>query len=286
MKIIKYILKEISLILSDKQLAIIRCIVKLGYIPHLKNPRSLNEKINYIKLYNRNPLRCMITDRLKVREYVIEKCPEVKFSKIYWYGINFDEKVWDSLPNNFVVKANHGSKMVKIVDKDMVTFDEILSITEEWLKRDYTRYGREWFYKNLDKYLLIEERLSVNNDNHLPPDFKFYVFNGKAEFVLVDADRFINHKQNFYTNKFEPINIQRSRPTGNNIEKPINFEKAISIAEQLAVDFDFIRVDLFLLHAGIYFGELTNSPGNGFIKFKPKAFDFEMGAKLPRKILR
>jgi hypothetical protein len=284
--IILYLLKEASLILNDKILVIIMCIFKLGYIPHLKKPRSLNEKINYLKLYNRNPLRCMITDRLKVREYVLTKCPEIKFSKIYWHGIDFDNNVWNSLPDKFVLKANHGSGMVKIVNKEIMTFTKIVPVIKKWLKLDYSRYGREWFYKNLDKFIIAEELLIENSYNFTPMDFKYFVLNGKATFVQVDINRFTNHKRNLYSEKFEKIKTLLLYPLGDDIEKPIAFDKAVSMAEQLAVDFDFIRVDLYLINDEIYFGELTNMPGNGFERFIPKAFDFEMGKKLPDKILR
>lgn len=279
------LLKEASLILSDKQIAVIRFIIKQCYIPHFKNPRSLSEKINYIKLYNRNPLRELVADRLKVRNYVVQKCPSINFPTVYWHGIDFNKDIWDSLPEKFVIKANHGSNMVKIINKSKISFNEIVPVLNKWLNRDYSRYGREWFYKKLDKYIIAEEMLI--NENISPPDFKFFVLNGKCEFIQIDTNRFTNHKRNLYTVAFEEMDVRLVYPPWcDNIKKPKIFEKAVSTAEKLAVDFDFIRVDLYLLNNEIYFGELTNMPENGFGKFTPKSFDFDMGSKLPKKILR
>jgi hypothetical protein len=284
------LLKEISLVLTDEQITMLMFILMLKYIPHFKNPRSLSEKINYIKLYNRNPLRAMVTDRLKVREYIDQIMPSrfrLKFTKILWHGVNLTLDIWNALPDNFVIKANHGSHMVKIVDKGTASFVEVEKIVRSWLKKDYTRYNREWIYKDLERYLVVEEKLIYRNST--PPDYKFFVCSGKVELVCVFSDRFENLKLNFYTRDFKRLDLKNSYlPPGRDIEKPIVFDEAVIIAEKLAVDFDFIRVDLYLLDGGggVFFGELTNIPANGFRKYYPKRFDFELGAKLPPKIDR
>jgi len=279
------LLKKISRILSDYQIAYIMFIIKHGYIPNFKNPRSLNEKINYIKLYNRNPLRAMVVDRLKVREYVSEKSPRCYLPKIYWSGKSFTKDTWDSLPNEFVLKANHGSKMTLIVNKSIDDYDTVKLETEAWLKKDYSKFGREWIYENLEKYLIVEEKLEFNGD--IPPDYKFFVCSGKVEMVQLDLDRFSQPSQNIYTKDFQLMDATLFHKKSNEIiEKPKCYDDAVQIAEELAVDFDFIRVDLYLIDDKVYFGELTNTPGNGFRKFNPKELDFELGSKLPAKIIR
>lgn len=278
------ILKNLSLLLSDRQLIFIMFVLKHRYIPRLKNPRSLNEKINYIKLYNRNPLRKKIVDRLKVREYVKSLNTECKLPDILWHGDIFNADIWESLPIEFVIKANHGSKMTLIVDKKSSNYKKVTGIVQSWLKKDYSSFGREWMYSNLKKYLLVEEKLNI--DGEIPPDFKFFVLNGRVELVQVDLDRFGSHKRNLYSRAFKKLDATYGYPSTGNIDKPKGFEKAVDIAESLSIDFDFIRVDLYLVDGEIYFGELTNTPENGFLKFTPKSLDFELGAKLPDKILR
>jgi hypothetical protein len=280
----KGILKKLSLVLSDYNIAYLMFVWRLGYLPNFHNPRSLNEKINYIKLFNRNPLRSLVADRLKVRGYVTERCPDCSFPAILWHGTHFDRAAWDVLPGTFVIKANHGSNMTRLVDKGKVAFDEIKKETDSWLKKEYSRYGREWVYYDLEKYLIIEEMLCPTGS--APADFKFFVLNGRVEFVQVDLERFSAHRRNLYTRDFVRIEAQYMFPSTDDIPKPDSFERAVEIAETLAADFDFIRVDLYLIEGKTYFGELTNTPGNGLERIKPKSFDFEMGGKLPDRIER
>lgn len=276
------ILKKISLILSDKQIAFLRFILKHKYIPRLTKPRSLSEKIQYIKLYNRNPVRKLIVDRLKVRSYVSEKSSSCKLVNILWSGTSFTKAAWETLPRKCVIKANHGSGMTMIIDKNLVSVEDVINKTEEWMKLDYSRIGREWVYKGIDRYLLVEEMLTFGDD--VPPDYKFFVFNQKVELVQVDLDRFSNHSRNLYSRNFDKLDATLSYSGTEGIAKPKAFEKAIRIAEELSVDFDFIRVDLYLIDDEVYFGELTNTPENGFGRISPKELDFELGEKLPAHI--
>jgi len=280
----KRILKKLSLVLSDYQIAYLMFVCKQRYLPNFHHPRSLNEKINYIKLFNRNPLRSLIADRVKVRDYVAQRCPGCSFPDMLWHGAHFDRLVWDALPGTFVIKANHGSNMTRMVDRGKVAFDEIKRETDSWLKKEYARYSREWVYYDLEKYLIAEEQLC--QDGSAPADFKFFVLNGRVEFVQVDLERFSAHRRNLYTRDFVRIDAQYMFPSTDDIPKPDTFDRAIEIAEKLSADFDFIRVDLYLIEGKIYFGELTNTPGNGLERIRPKSFDFEMGGRLPDRIER
>jgi len=278
------ILKKLSLLLSDYQIAYLMFVAKLGYLPHFENPRSLNEKINYIKLFNRNPVRALIADRLKVRDYAAERISGCNFPQILWRGTRLDRAAWDALPALFVIKANHGSKMTRIVDKRTDAFDGIERETDSWLSRDYSRYGREWIYDGLERYLIAEEMLG--HGGSAPVDFKFFVMNGRVGFVQVDIGRFGDHRRNLYTRDFIRIDAEYEHPSTDDVPKPDGFERALRIAERLAADLDFIRVDLYLLGGEIYFGELTNTPENGFGRMRPRSFDFEMGRLLPGRIER
>lgn len=282
---VKTLLKNISLALTDYQLAFIMFIFRHRYVPNFKSPRSFNEKINYLRLYNRNSLRSLIADRLKVRDYIKSKTSQCSFPKIYWHGVDFTPEVWKSLPEKFVIKANHGSKMVKIIDKKDSDYEEIKLLTDCWLKSDYAKYGREWWYKDLKRFLIVEEKLEFEGD--VPPDYKFFVCNGRVEMIQLDLDRFKIHRRNLYDRDFNLLDVELTIPSDKTkaVIKPESFEIAINIAEQLGTDFDFIRVDLYLLQNKVYFGELTNAPCNGIIRITPKSFDYYLGSKLPEKIL-
>lgn len=264
--------------LSDYWYTKIRFIKSHCYLPNLKNPKSFSEKINHIKLYKINELREKIVDRIWIRDYVLQKAPECKLIQNLWVGTNFTKNDWDNLPQEFVIKGNHGSGMVKVVDKKRNSFLEILDLTKVWMKTDYSEQGREWFYNKVENSIIVEEKLTFNGN--VPPDFKFFCLNNKVEMVQVDSNRFVKHTRNLYDRKFNELNVMLQYPVGLSNDKPLLFDKAILIAEKLSQSFDFIRVDLYILEDNIFFGELTNIPGNGIEKFKPKNFDFKLGRKL------
>jgi hypothetical protein len=277
-KIKRKIFKVFYNSLNDYWYARVRFIKSHRYIPNFKNPKSFSEKINHIKLYKINKLREKIVDRIWVREYIKQKAPECKLIENLWVGKEFTKEVWNSLPQEFVIKGNHGSGMVKVVDKKENSFLEILDLTKTWMIADYAKLGREWFYSKVEPLIIVEEKLKFKND--VPPDFKFFCFNGRVEIIQVDTERFIKHKRDLYDRYFNILDVKYIFERGQKIEKPLIYDQAVKIAEELSQDFDFIRVDLYLLDATVYFGELTNVPGNGVENFEPKSFDFELGKKL------
>ncbi|MDZ7860512.1 MAG: ATP-grasp fold amidoligase family protein [Candidatus Krumholzibacteriota bacterium] len=275
---IKYLFLKILRVIPDDLFNKVLFLFKVRYYPNFKNPVSLNEKINFIKLHSKNKLRKFVTDRLKVREYVKQKSDQCSLIDILWSGFSISRDIYDQMPNEFVIKANHGSGMVLLVDKNKHTFNEIFTITEKWKETDYALLTRQWVYNKLEKKLIIEEFLYF--DSGVPPDYKFFCINGKVELVQVDLNRFQEHKRNLYDKNFVRIDAALMYDQGHNIPKPKLFDDAVSIAEKLSQDFDFIRVDLYILPNAVYFGELTNTPGNGFEPFYPKEFDFEIGKKM------
>ncbi|HBL5393618.1 TPA: hypothetical protein LR347_004745 [Enterobacter hormaechei] len=265
----------------DSIFSIIAFIVRQKRIPKLFNPKSLTDKILLIKLNKNSPssyLRKLVSDRLAARDYVKDKSENCKLIKLLWKGVVLTIDDWNKLPRIFVIKANHGSKMVKIVDKERDTFDDVYNVTSEWLTRDYYKKGREWVYKDTPRLLVVEEFLQFSND--VPPDFKFFCLNGKVNFIQVDLDRFNGHSRNIYTPDFELLDVEYHFPKGYDLEPPIMLSKAIKVAEELSKEFDFIRVDLYLLDDGVYFGELTNFPGNCLESFSDYSFDLKMGSNL------
>ncbi|EON77498.1 Glycosyltransferase [Lunatimonas lonarensis] len=239
---------------------------------NLSNPKTFNEKINYIKLFSTNQLRVLVSDRLEVRKYVAERTHSCNLIPLLWSGVDFSREVYDKLPQKFVIKGNHGSKMVKIVDKHVDRYNDVLEFTKRWMKTDYYLRGRERNYRDLKRFLVVEAMLETK-ESTIPPDFKFFCFDGKVGFVQVDLDRFKQHRRNIYDTSFELLDFELHFAKGDPIKKPVQWEIALGVAEALSADFSFIRVDLFLVDGGVYFGELTNYPGNGLEKFNPGKFD-------------
>ncbi len=268
-------------LLSDKLYIQIRYWLEFGFWPDLKTPKRFSEKIQVLKLYDRSELRRIVAGRLTVRDYIIEKSGESILIPLAGRYDTFDINIWEKLPSSFVLKASHGSGMVQIVrSKEKADKYSIIHQANGWLNTDYYRFGREWVYKDLDRFILAEE-LILDNGGEVPSDFKFFCFHGKVKFVQVDIGRFQSQKRNLYDENFNYLEAGLNHPVGGDvIEKPALFEQARLIAEQLSSEFNFIRVDLYILQSRIYFGELTNFPGNGFERFNPDEFDFRFGKEL------
>jgi hypothetical protein len=255
-----------------------------GFPLNLKNPKSFNEKIQWIKIYDRMPLRECMADKIESKNLIIDYLGSDYVPKMYYYGINFNELILKSLPESFVIKASHGSKMNFFVkDKKELDITEVKNVIKEWLQINYYDKGKEWCYKNLKKRILVEELL-VENDK-FPHDYKFFMMNNKVRLIIVDSNRFENYQRNFYNKHWEPINIAYGEhPTNTeNIMKPKNLNKMIEIATLLSKNVSFVRVDMYNLNGKIIVGELTNYPANGFSRFVPMSFDYELGSYLEVK---
>ena len=283
---LKFILKKLFWggfhhLLSDRQYIMVRYWIEHGFLPDLDNPKRLSEKIHYLKLHDRSELRRTSADRLKVRDYVAKKAGEEYLIPLIGHYNFFTEKIWESLPGRFVLKASHGSAMVKIVhNKSEEIFEEVRKLTEEWLSRDYSKIGREWVYENTPREIVVE-KLIIDDDGNVASDYKFFCFHGKVKLLHVDMDRFGNGRRNFFNENLQPVNVKfRLPPKEEPVSLPENIREAIKVAEKLSEDFNFIRVDLYMAKKEIYFGELTNFPGNGFNRLEPDEYDLKYGEML------
>lgn len=267
--------------LSDRQYARVRYRLKHGFYPDLDNPKRFSEKIQYIKLYERTELRKTVANRLSVREYVKQRAgEEVLIPQLKVFRV-LDRSVWETLPNEFALKASHGSGFIRIIrNKKEESFDEVVLEVNQWLATDYYNFGREWIYKGMERFLIAEQLLLDDNDR-IPADYKFYCYDGKVDLLQVDLNRFKNQQRFLFDPSFEPVDARLLYPTGDkNPEKPDGFEEAVELAEKLSEPFNFIRVDLFIFDGKAWFGEMTNYPANGFQVFEPESMELEMGAKL------
>lgn len=270
--------------LPDKEYARVRYRLELDEWPDIDEPKKFTEKIQYIKLYERIDLRKRVADRTKVRDYVAEKAGREHLIPLINTFDTLTAPVWESLPPQFVLKANHGCGMIRIVfDKEEQEFEYVQQQTETWKQTNYFNIGREWVYKNLPRTILAEVLL-LNADNEIPRDYKFFCFSGEVKLIQIDYDRFGVQKRNLFDRNFNRINgTLLYPPYPGTTQKPENMNKAIEVAEKLSADFTFIRIDLYLLNKGIYFGEMTNYPGNGFIPFEPETLEYRVGSWLDLK---
>ena len=256
--------------------------IKTGRNLDLKNPKRFTEKLQWYKINYRNDLLHLCVDKYEVRDY-IKKCGlENILNGCYGVYNTYDEIDFDSLPNSFVIKKTNGGGGLNVIickDKSKFDFDKAKENITEWEGDDKDSGGREWSYYGLKSRIVIDEYLeNPENPEAGIADYKFFCFNGKVHSLVVDVDRYIDHKRNFYDAEWNYLDVSSDHLNfGDSLPKPEKFDEMKKVAEILSKDFPFVRVDLYLVKDKIYFGELTFYPWSGYVNFTPDEFDFVLG---------
>ena len=256
-----------------------------GVIINLDKPRTIQDKINWLKLFDSTPLKSRCADKILVHEYCKEKLGEdICIPIIKTYDKASDIK-WDELPKQFVIKCNHGSGM-NIIVKDKSKLDKAAARAklDKWMKEDFSfRNGYEMHYHNIRHRILVEKYM---NDGHCDlTDYKFFCFHGIPKMCLVVADR--NDKsathRNYYDMDFNYINLSKTKNKSNPKKldkKPESFELMKEYAEKLSADFKFVRVDFYEIDGKVYLGELTFTPAAGIFNYTDKKMEVKIGEML------
>lgn len=256
-----------------------------GEVLDLENPKTFNEKIQWMKLYDSTPLKTRLADKYLVREWVAEQIGEEHLIPLLGVWDTFDEIDFAKLPQQFVLKANHGCGW-NIIVKDKDTFDpkEAKEKMDQWMKEDYgLRSDLELHYMNMPPKIIAEEFIQNMDDLY---DYKIFCYHGKVEFICVTTDRNTGLKNTFYSINWEALPMSMiGRGSRCDLEKPKNLEKMIFIAEQLSHKFSFVRVDLYEVNDFILFGEMTFTPTSGNMKWEPQEMNLQYGnlINLPEK---
>ena len=265
----------------DKSYLSIVFYLKMGNRLYWKNPLTFNEKIQWLKLYDRNPNYTRLVDKAAVKDYVANKIgKEYVIRTIGLYDAP-EEIDFDSLPDRFVLKTTHGGGgggVVVCKDKSRFDIEDARKKLKKSLDSDIYTFYREWPYRNVPKKIIAEEYVE-SEDGDLR-DYKFFCFNGEPKFLKVDFGRFIEHHANYYDLEwnllpFEETDVPRN-PEHEEI-KPDNFGKMIELARKLSQGHKFLRVDLYSVKGNIYFGELTFYPASGLGTFNPQEWDWKLG---------
>jgi hypothetical protein len=251
----------------------------------LNNPQTLNEKIQWLKLYGYKPVHTTITDKYLARDYVAEKIGANYLVPLIGVYDHFDEINFDALPDEYIIKTNHGSgQNIIIRGLGDINKESVKNKCNLWLNENHYNATKEPQYKDIIPKILIENLLT-DERGVLPLDYKIHCINGKAEFVQVDIDRFNNHKRNFYSTDWTLLPFtwcpsDSGWINGRPIDRPVNFSDMIRVAEMLAIEFPYLRVDLYNIDGKIFFGELTLHHGSGWEKFEPAEYDQIYGSKV------
>lgn len=273
-----------SKIVSDEDFVKIKFKKNLDYELNLKNPKTINEKLQWLKLNDRRDLLTQCTDKYQVRSYIIKKIgKEYLIPLLYETKKPKDINKKNIVENQFVVKVNHDSGGVFIVkDNSLLDWKKLQKDLSLLLLKNYYYHSREWQYKNIEPRIIVE-KLLLDENKQVPKDYKLHCFNGRVNIIQVDMDRDTNHRRNLYDTDWNLIECDWKYKRGQNQKKPSMINEMVHISEKLAKDFTYVRVDLYLIEKKIYFGELTFSSGSGWERFTPEKYDNEFGhlLKLP-----
>ncbi len=245
----------------------------------LKNPKSFNEKIQWLKLNDRKPEYTKLADKYAVRDYVQEKIGKKYLIPLLGLYDNVEDINWDTLPTEFVLKCTHGSGTNIICsDKSMLDIKKSKRNLSRWMNKSWFWFGREWCYKDIQPRVICEEFMVDESGKELK-DYKIFCFNGHPKLIQVDFDRFSNHKRNIYSIDWEFKDVRIKYPNSSEvvIKKPDKLNEMLDCAKKLSEGISHVRVDFYSINDSIYFGEMTFYHGSGFEKFYPDDLENEVG---------
>jgi len=256
----------------------------------LKDPKTFNEKLQWLKLYDRKPEYGIMVDKQAVKDFVAEKIGAEHLIPTIGVWDRPEDIDFNSLPNQFVLKCNHDSGSV-VICRDKALFDQQKAVEKLRRKMDNSVFwfGREWPYSRVKPCVIAETYMEDETQKQGLTDYKFYCFNGEPKFLYVSVGledhssatiSFLNLDWTlapFHRMDFKPL---KSPPP-----KPKNYEKMIAYAKKLSCGFPFLRVDMYEIQGKLYFSELTFTPSAGFTPFVPDEWDATIGAwlELPNK---
>ena len=289
MKLLKFIihperillkLDELGLIcLSDAVFLKIKYKLMLGKKLNLKNPKTFNEKLQWLKLHDRQPIYTRMVDKYEVKKYVADIIGDECIIPTIGVYDKFDDIDFDKLPNQFVIKCTHDSGgLVVCKDKKKIDIMVAKEKIEKCLKRNFYRTGREWPYKNVKPRIIIEKYMKDSKSAELI-DYKIMCFNGKAKMLFTCTERFGDGlKVTFFDLDWNRLPFERHYPASKKmISRPKNLQKMIELSEKLAKNIPFVRIDWYEINGKVYFGEYTFYPGCGTEEFSPEKWDRKLG---------
>lgn len=244
---------------------------------NLDNPVSFNEKLQWLKLYNRKPEYRKYVDKFAVRSYISEAIGEQYLIPLLSVYEDVEEIDWDVLPKEFVLKCTHGSGCnIICADRDKLDIQTSILKLNKWMKKSWYWFGREWPYKNVRPRIICEKYISETDKP--PNDYKVLCFEGKAKLIQVHYDRFTIHKQDFYDVNWNKTEILQRFPMSNILlNKPPALEKMLQLSEVLSQNQHHLRIDWYVVKDKLYFGEITFFDASGFCPFDKEEHDIMLG---------
>ena len=261
---------------------------RVGYYPNLNNPRTYNEKLQWLKLNYKRDDYAMMVDKVTAKEYVASIIGEKYIIKTLGVWDSVNDIDWDSLPNQFVIKVTSDSGGI-VVCKEKTAFDIDLAITklQKGWGKNYYLYNKEYPYRDLRPRIIAEEYIEDESGFELK-DYKFFCFDGIPKYLFVASDRQKSNEEtkfDFFDLEWNHLPVINGHPNSSvELKKPVNFDEMIQVATRLSQGMPHVRVDLYNNNGNIYFGELTFFHWSGMIAYQPEEWDYKFGEyiNLPR----
>lgn len=247
---------------------------------NLNNPITFNEKLQWLKLNDRNSKYTDMVDKYEVKRYVSNLIGDEYIIPTLGVYDKFDDIDFNKLPNQFVIKCTHDSGGIVIVkNKNNFNMKGAKKKINKCLKRNFYYYGREWPYKNVKPRIIVEKFMEDKIQKDIL-DYKFFCFDGKVEYMYISAGSHSKNQRLQYFNKdFEPVDCKRSDYYEFDIipQKPKGYDQMLELAKKLSSNIKHVRVDFYEINGQIYFSEFTFYTGSGFIPFEDKYWDRKLG---------
>lgn len=254
--------------------------IRMGKNLNLENPRTFNEKLNWLKLYNRKPLYTILVDKYAVKNWVAEKIGTQYVIPTLGVWERFDDIAFDNLPNQFVLKCTHDSGgLVICKNKNLLDRNAARKVISKALKQNFYYKSREWPYKNVPPRIIAEKYME--DESGELRDYKLFCFDGEVKALFVATDRQnknVDTKFDFFDRNFNHLPFTKGHPNADcPPQKPIGYEKMVELAEVLSSGIPHVRVDFYEISGQIFFGEMTFFDNSGFVPFKPEKYDLIWG---------
>lgn len=277
---------KLSFLFSDRIYLKLQFRLRMGYCLNLDEPKTLSEKIQWLKLHDHNPIYPNLVDKYEVKPLVAKKIGDKYIIKTLCIWDNPEDVDFNYLPQQFVLKTTHGggnSGVIICKNKETLNKEEIIKKLKKSIKQDIFNDFREWPYKKIKKRIIAEQYMEQEDGKHLI-DYKFFCFNGEPLFVYVSQNIPGSKRQLscFLTMDWQlaPFKKQNEEFANTPPAKPVTFNKMCQLAEKLCKDIPFIRVDLYEINKQIYFSELTFYPSSVMQPFEPIEWDRKLGDML------
>ena len=273
-------LQEYGCWIPDRLYLQMQYYLRMGKRIDLNNPQTFNEKIQWLKLYNRKPEYTMMVDKLAVKDYVAGIIGSEYIIPTLGVWDNPEDIDFESLPNQFVLKTTHGGGSSGVVIcKDKSTFNvkaATLSLKRAMKQNIYKAY-REWVYKGITPRIIAEKYLSdLNGELN---DYKIFTFNGEVKMIELDYNRFKGHQRNLYDSNLHKLEVKMEYPSDPRREfsKPKRLDELLELSKKLSAGILHVRTDFFIVNDQFYFGELTFYPDSGYGRITPEEFNWQLG---------